>query len=466
MTSIALREPAADYLALCGERTMQETPALAERPEMEWQARWFAGDFGTHFTTTDGQAVEIVQFGVWNRGAGPDFLDSAVRFDNGAPQRGAIELDLDAADWERHGHAINPDFEGVILHLFANESSARESFTRTSLHRLVPRVRLDPARLEDGAPAQAALAKPGRCSAPLREFGPGRAESLLLAAARHRMQRKSNRWLRLVAAHGDDEAFYQLLAMALGFRENQLPFQLLAQRLPLRLLRAHPAAAAAWLMGLSGFLRGREFGADAVIRRRYLRETWELWWPRRAEWERLILGRGAWRLGGTRPSNHPQRRLAALAAIVRAWPRVRAILKSKSPTTDAIRVFGALSDSFWEHHFTLASARRTSRIALLGSSRIAEILANVIYPAIVPRRPAAWQDYLRLPAELTNRRVETAAARLFGGNAVFRRSVPATVAVQQGLLQIYEDFCLRDASDCAHCTFPERVKAWSPDPAD
>ena len=81
------------------------------------------------------------------------------------------------------------------------------------------------------------------------------------------------------------------------------------------------------------------------------------------------------------------------------------------------------------------------------------------------RRPAAWEEYLRLPAELTNRRVETAAARLFGGNAVFRRSVPSTVAIQQGLLQIYEDFCLRDASDCARCSFPERVKAWDQDPA-
>jgi hypothetical protein len=462
MTSVAIADPAARYVALCDGRAVREAPTRAALPEIEWQARWFAGDFGTHFTATDGRAVEIVQFGVWNRGAGPDFLDAAVRFGDEPPQRGSIELDLDAADWERHGHAVNPDFENVVLHLFATEGSARESFTRTALHRLVPRVQLDPARLEDGISAGAALAKPGRCSAPLREFGPERAESLLLAAARHRMQRKSNRWLRLVAAHGADEALYQLLAMALGFRENQLPFQLLAQRLPLRLLRAHPDCAAGWLLGLSGFLQGREFGEEAKIRRRYLRETWEVWWPRRAEWQRLILARSAWRLGGTRPTNHPQRRLAALAALVRVWPSVRAILQSKDPTADAIRVLGGLIDPFWEHHFTLASARQTSRIALLGLSRIAEILANVIYPAIVTRRPAAWLNYLRLPAELTNRRVETAAARLFGGNAVFRRAVPSTVAVQQGLLQIYEDFCLRDASDCARCTFPERVRAWEP----
>ena len=460
MTSVAIAESAASYAALRAGRAIREMPPLSAMPEIEWQARWFAGDFGTRFNSTDGRAVEIVQFGVWNRGAGPDFLDAAVRFDDGPAQRGAIELDLEADDWERHGHGGNPDFENVVLHLFATAGTTRESFTRTAAHRLVPRVRLDAARLDDGLAVYPVLARPGRCSAPLRDFGPERAESLLLAAARHRLQRKSQRWLRLAAAHGTDEALYQMLAMALGYRENQLPFQLIAQRLPLRLLRANPDSAAAWLLGLGGFLHGREFGPDAKQTRRYLRATWEAWWPKRGEWTRLILPRGGWRLGGSRPTNHPQRRLAALAALVRAWPKVRAILTARDPTTAAQKVLGGLGDPFWEHHFTLTSARQTRAIALLGSSRIAEILANVIFPAVVPRRVGAWPQFVRLPAELTNRRVETAAARLFGGNAVFRRAVPATVAVQQGLLEIYEDFCLRDASDCARCSFPERVKAW------
>jgi hypothetical protein len=36
-----------------------------------------------------------------------------------------------------------------------------------------------------------------------------------------------------------------------------------------------------------------------------------------------------------------------------------------------------------------------------------------------------------------------------------------TVAHQQGLLQIYEDFCLQDNSDCAHCPFPEQMQKWT-----
>ena len=50
--------------------------------ELELQAHWFASDFGREFRTTAGDAVRIVQFGVWNREAGPDFADNAGRTDH------------------------------------------------------------------------------------------------------------------------------------------------------------------------------------------------------------------------------------------------------------------------------------------------------------------------------------------------------------------------------------------------
>ncbi len=108
-------------------------------------------------------------------------------------------------------------------------------------------------------------------------------------------------------------------------------------------------------------------------------------------------------------------------------------------------------------------------MALIGESRIAEILANVIFPfwwaedaghAVTGRRRVdVWTDYASLRARLTNRRLETAASRLFGGDPR-RREFTKTVAHQQALLQIYEDFCLQDNSDCAHCPFPEQMAKW------
>ena len=90
--------------------------------ELELQARWFAGEFGKHFVSTSGDTVDIVQFGVWNREAGPDFRDAAISLNGMKPIRGCIEIDLLDRNWEAHGHATNPAFEETVLHVFVEKN--------------------------------------------------------------------------------------------------------------------------------------------------------------------------------------------------------------------------------------------------------------------------------------------------------------------------------------------------------
>jgi hypothetical protein len=61
--------------------------------ELELQARWFAGDFGKHCVSTAEDEIHIIQFGTWNREAGPDFRDAAIRINGSEPVRGCIEID-------------------------------------------------------------------------------------------------------------------------------------------------------------------------------------------------------------------------------------------------------------------------------------------------------------------------------------------------------------------------------------
>src|SRR3954452_7727240 len=123
-------------------------PVTREPTELELQARWFAGDFGKLFRSVSGAEVEIVQFGTWNREAGPDFTGAAIRIDGGEIVRGSIEFDLTNRSWETHGHATNPAFEETVLHVFVH-ATAQEFFTRTLSHRNVLQVRVDLATLPD-----------------------------------------------------------------------------------------------------------------------------------------------------------------------------------------------------------------------------------------------------------------------------------------------------------------------------
>src|ERR1700722_299414 len=193
--------------------------------ELELQARWFAGDFGRRFTSTANDKIEIVQFGTWNREAGPDFNDAVIRVNNREPIRGCIEIDLVDRNWELHGHAINPAFDETVLHVFVSRG-ADEFFTRTVSNRNVPQVQIDPAVLPDAFRIDAALARPGRCSAPLSRLPEERVRSVLDAAAQFRLRRKSDAMRAKIENHGLDEAIFQEIATALGYKENKLPFTL------------------------------------------------------------------------------------------------------------------------------------------------------------------------------------------------------------------------------------------------
>jgi hypothetical protein len=432
-------------------------PARRTPSELEIQAHWFAGEFGSHFVSTTGDRIEIVQFGTWNREAGPDFRDAAIRMGNGEASSGCIEIDLMDRSWESHGHATNPAFDSTVLHVFV-EQSQRTFFTRTSSNRHVPQVRIDLSSVADNFSPNVPLARPGRCHAPLKNLTEEKVASLLHSAAQFRLRKKGTRIRAAIENHGHDEALFQEIAAALGYKENKLPFTLLAQRLPLKTLRQNATQAEALLFGLAGFLESPDLGLYASGTREYVRSLWDRWWPHRDPMQRLTLSKKLWRISGTRPLNHPQRRLAALAVIACHWSKLRRAADARS-LRSAAEFFGALDHPFWKFHYTLLADAAPKEMALLGESRVNEILANVLFPAWFVETSDVWPEYQRLGAHLSNRRVETAATRLFG-NDPRRKQFMKTVPHQQGLLQIYEDFCLQDNSDCAQCPFPEQMAKW------
>jgi len=451
--------PAERYQTLRARALMREGSRLDARhwPEHELQALWFSGAFGTEFTTSDGRHVRISQFGIWNREAGPDFAEAAVSLDGASPVRGHIELDPDARDWERHGHATNPAYDDVVLHVFLARGEA-EFFTRTSKHTLIPQVLLDPTVLDE-PPMPLPVAKLGRCAAPLRALPEERVREVVLGAAQYRLRRKAAALARTAELHGADEALYQALAQTLGYKSNKLPFTLLAQRLPLRILRAAKEDAIALLFGVAGFLDQRDLSEFDPTTRAYLRGLWEKWWPRRAEYERLSVPKALWKMSGQRPANHPQRRLAALAQLVRHWPRITALRDACEP--DAIATFfEKLTDDYWDHHYTVTSKPSAKRMALVGDTRVTEMLVNVFLPLGVGTDPARWITFKNLPAALSNQRVDVAALRLFGPDSPVAAQLLKSAAMQQGLLQIHEDFCQQDVSDCQRCLFPEQLAKW------
>ena len=86
--------------------------------ELALQRRWAESRWPAPFLETgDGSWVRVISPGRWNRGPGPDFRGAQILDAEGRARRGDVELHLTADDWLQHGHADNPAYRDLLLHL-------------------------------------------------------------------------------------------------------------------------------------------------------------------------------------------------------------------------------------------------------------------------------------------------------------------------------------------------------------
>ena len=76
-----------------------------------WQHRlWLPSDMAT----TDGIRIDVIDPGLLNTNAGPDFFNAKIRIGNRL-WVGNVEIHVRASDWHRHGHDNDPAYDSVIL---------------------------------------------------------------------------------------------------------------------------------------------------------------------------------------------------------------------------------------------------------------------------------------------------------------------------------------------------------------
>ena len=78
----------------------------------------------TTLVTTKGQEVEVIDPGLLNRNAGPDFFNAKVRI-AGTMWVGNVEIHLKTSDWLAHHHNTDPAYDNVVLHVVEQDDGAQ-----------------------------------------------------------------------------------------------------------------------------------------------------------------------------------------------------------------------------------------------------------------------------------------------------------------------------------------------------
>jgi hypothetical protein len=314
----------------------------------------------------------------------------------------------------------------------------------------------------------------GQCCVVLRELDETRQGKILDSAARVRFQAKAGQFRARARHAGWEQALWEGLFRALGYRHNVWPMQNLAES---RLCWANGVDSTfvlqARLLGISGLLPA-ELTRAGKSADGYVRRLWDCWWREREGFSDCILPRSVWKFHGLRPANHPQRRLALAAHWIASGDLVQKLecwcaagLPDKSLLVSLRKVFEAERDEFWSRHWTFRSPRLKKPQPLLGAARVTDLAVNVILPwlwtraaegkngrlqRVIEHRYTAW------PRAEDNSILKLARQRLLG---VGRSHVLRSASAQQGLIQITRDFCEHSNAVCGDCRFPELVRGWN-----
>ena len=371
--------------------------------------------------TEGGKRLRVIYPGRPSARAGPDFRDAVLLEEDGSALTGDIELHTTAPGWYSHGHHLDANYNGVVLHVVFSPKG--RSHTRQYSGLEAPVLALEPIAARLDAASDAVSPSLPKIDA-LRSSADLCAE--LDAAGDARFFAKSHGFSLEIAQVGANEALYRGIMDALGYASNRKPFRALAQQVSYSVLaqfRDEPAstrllAIRAALLGASGLIHLLDESENPAELRRLHRRLTK---PQRP------LSEKDWKLFRVRPNNHPARRIIGMAQVINNCLDVG--------MADTLAT--ALSQD-GEKALTACLEHRPH----IGKGRARDILVNVALPFLHAHAAAAYNTELADAAltayaatpKLQDNEITREARRLCSIGS----EVKMTARRQQGLIHLYK----------------------------
>ncbi len=447
--------------------TYTETKKDCPFTERFLQVIWNERHLQHNIKTERGDSLRIISPGTWNLSAGPDFT-AATLLVNGTLLSGNVEIHRYASDWHRHGHDSDPNYGHVVLHVVWLNDAPQ---IRENMQTLVLSKYLQPDwehllwELEDACYPYSRQIASGECSLRWALTDDSRVRELLKTAGMARFSAKTDELMRHAAVCGVEQALYETIFESLGYKNNRQQFRTLAQNAPLDKLICLDSneKRRAMLFGMAGLIPDMTLKQVRPEWKKEVSNLWDNWWSLGIQAPEKI----EWNLAGMRPYNSPFRRLSAGIEILNAcdyapaaW--LRAISQKSTTTKELLKRFEVLnkSDSPWRPYrdfgHTISPAAD-----LLGQSRLLDMVTNVLLPYMAglaeqeggpdaPGTTLAKQLYMELPRLQDNRLYKEAVQRFLIPPSRECELVKHACQ-QQGILNIYNSFCLALDNNCELC---------------
>ena len=391
--------------------------------------------------TTTGQQVEVIDTGLANTDAGPDFFNAKLKLD-GVLWIGNIEIHERSSDWFKHGHHADAGYNSVILHI---ASEIDTEISRSNGER-IPQIQLIcPEAVRTNYKELLETDSYPPCYRIIPSLPPFTAHSWMTALQMERFEQKAtllNERLKRCQGNWED-AFFITLARNFGFGLNGDAFETWAHQLPFRAVDKHRNdlfQIEAIFFGQAGILEDSD-GDGYYLRLKkeytYLQHKFGL----------IPMDASLWRFLRLRPANFPHIRIAQLACLYhRAYGLLSRIMETE--TLQGVRdILKGGTSEYWLTHYTFGGSS-PSRPKTLSNTSLDLLIINTVVTflyayglhkgnRVLCARAGSFLEELKAENNYITRMWEQCGMKT------------SNAADSQALIQLKKEYC--DKKKCLYC---------------
>ncbi|MDR1368993.1 MAG: DUF2851 family protein [Dysgonamonadaceae bacterium] len=398
--------------------------------------------------TTTGESVEIIDPGLHNTNAGPDFFNAKIKI-NDRLWAGNVEIHTNSSDWFHHKHDRDKAYNSVILHVIETENQKCISdLSGRTIPQLILKI---PDKIKENYEYLLKQETAVPCKDRIREIQEIYLSDWKNALLLERLQRKTQDIETLLNDYSGDwnEVFYVTLARNFGFGINNDAFERLAKSLPLKYILKHKDSALqveALFFGQTGLL-------EEDINDPYFISLKKEYIFLKNKYQLRNLEHHLFKSLRIRPNNFPHIKISQLATFSRSIETLFSKMLQVEEIKDIYPSFDVEIPDYWlsHYHFEKQSVKKKKR---LGLSAVNLIVINTITPLMIAYGKKKQQNQLvekgikllsSIPPEKNAITYSFKNTGLEIGNA----------ADSQALIQLKNEYC--DKKKCIFCRIGHKL---------
>ena len=410
-----------------------------------WQFKLFSS---SELQTTEGETVSIINVGILNTDAGPDFFNAQVKIAD-LTWAGNIEIHNTTDDWFTHHHDSDAAYDNVILHV-VGKSTGRKIVD--SKGRRIPEVVLRyPTEIDSRYAHLANAAGYLRCSGYLPQTPKITRDGFLDRLLFERMEQFNARVGDLLSEFNGDwaQTLFCLLARSMGFVVNAEPMLAMARKTPVVILLKHeePLQREALLLGQAGMLTTPEALNDDDEHVKLLRREYEFL---RIKFSLSPIDVSQWKQLRLRPSNMPAIRISQLAAIISKIGSNFEVAFNSMDVKSILPKLDVCASEYFDNHYIIGKKTEGKTQKHLGQQAQRLIIINTIVPYLFAynhrygNTDALYETINMLKSIPTERNSRLDIFTSYGMK-------PENEGEAQALLHLYKNYCQQHR--CLQCRF-------------